>query len=69
MEQEKLEFVLTCMECMPLHRFIWTEERYSFKDWQDFKIQIDARFGHSISDNILDQFLNIVHEGTVSEYR
>lgn len=60
LDQERLELVLTSMEGMALHWFIWTEDHYFFKDWQDFKIQISARFGHSLSNNILHQFLNRV---------
>lgn len=69
LDQERLRFVSTCMKVMALDWFIWIEDYYSFKDWQDFKIYIGTCFGHSLFDNILHQFLVIVQEGTINNYR
>ena len=32
--------VITFLEGSPLQWYIWTEERYPFSDWSDFKFQI-----------------------------
>lgn len=64
-----LELMLTYMEGLGLHWFIWIENRYSLKDWDNFKLQIGTHFSHSLFDNILHQFLNILQTRSMGEYR
>ena len=67
-DAERLDRIGKCLKESALQWYLWTEDQYAFKDWNDFKIQIGQRFSHMLSNKILHQFLDVVLEGSVIEY-
>ena len=57
----QLERIMDFLEGLALHRFMRTEDRFAFQE------TIGKIFG-GYSDNIMHQFLNISHEGSVKDY-
>ena len=58
-QNERLEFVMPHVEGPALQWFVWTTDRYVLEDWDDFKIQLGRRFNDLLSDDIMEQFLDI----------
>ena len=68
-QNERLEFVMPHVEGPALQWFVWTTDRYVLEEWDDFKIQLGRRFSDLLSDDIMEQFLDIKQKGSVKEYR
>ena len=68
-EKEILKQAMMAMEGEALEWFIWSEDRYPFRDWTDFHLQLQKRFGAQSSNNLLKQLMSLNQEDSVLEYR
>ena len=57
--------ILTNLEDEALQWFLWTTERYTFEDWNDFKLQMGRRFDDELPENIMHQFMDVKQSGTI----
>ncbi|CAA6662598.1 unnamed protein product [Spirodela intermedia] len=57
------------MEGDALDWYLWMEDRFSFRDWYDFKIQLCGRFSSSIANNTYHKLLNLKQESSILECR
>ena len=68
-EKEILKQAMMAMEGEALEWFIWSEDRYPLRDWTDFHLQLQKRFGAQSSNNLLKQLMSLNQEDYVLEYR
>ena len=68
-EKEILKQAMMAMEGEALEWFIWSEDRYPFRDWTDFRLQLQKRFGAQSSNNLLKQLMSLNQKDSVLEYR
>ncbi|XP_028554071.1 uncharacterized protein LOC114580489 [Dendrobium catenatum] len=68
-EEEKLMAVPICLEGKSLAWFQWLEGRQHVRSWEEFKDLLLHRFRVSSEGTYYEQFLALVQEGTVAEYR
>ncbi|XP_028552250.1 uncharacterized protein LOC114580023 [Dendrobium catenatum] len=68
-EEEKLMAVPVCLEGKALAWFQWLEGRQHVRSWEEFKDLLLHRFRMSSEGTHYEQFVALVQEGTVAEYR
>ncbi|KAI0507250.1 hypothetical protein KFK09_013372 [Dendrobium nobile] len=68
-EEEKLMAVPICLEGKSLAWFQWIEGRQPIRSWEEFKDLLLHRFRASSEGTHYEQFMSLVQEGTVAEYR
>ncbi|KAI0501936.1 hypothetical protein KFK09_016881 [Dendrobium nobile] len=68
-EEEKLMAVPICLEGKSLAWFQWIEGRQPIRSWEEFKDLLLHRFRVSSEGTHYEQFMSLVQEGTVAEYR
>ena len=68
-EKEILKQAMMAMEGEALEWFMWSEDRYPFRDWTDFRLLLQKRFDVQSSNNLLKQLMNLNQEDSVLEYR
>lgn len=58
-----MEITILYLDDITLKWYIWTEDRYLFKNWQDFQFQFEKQFGTFKSGNMYQPLLDIKQEG------
>ncbi|PKU81218.1 hypothetical protein MA16_Dca027016 [Dendrobium catenatum] len=58
-----------CLEGKSLAWFQWIEGRQPIRSWEEFKDLLLHRFRVSSEGTHYEQFMSLVQEGTVAEYR
>ena len=66
-KKEILKQAMMAMEGEALEWFMWSEDRYPFCDWTDFRLLLQKRFGAESSNNLLRHLMNLNQEDSVLE--
>ena len=69
LEKEILKQAMMAMDGEALEWFIWSEDQYPFRDWTDFRLQLQKRFGAQSSNKLLKQLMSLNQEDSMLEYR
>ena len=61
--------MMNCFQDAPSKWYIKTEAWFTFKNWRELKLQSDQKFVCALSDNIAQQFMTILKDGSLSGQR
>ncbi|CAA6656666.1 unnamed protein product [Spirodela intermedia] len=56
------------MEGEALEWYLWMEDRFPFRDWHDFKSQLNKRFKTSEMESSLQQLMRLQQATSIREY-
>lgn len=68
-EADKLERALACLTGTSITWWQYSQGRVQIFSWKDFKEKFKTRFHPSRGSSSVDHLMNIVHQGSVDEYR